>query len=54
MVAVYVIVSLLIFFAQWRNGLFQALGGAIFWPILIPGMAIMLICMMIYQAIKQR
>lgn len=52
LVAIYIVVAVLMFFAQLRNGFFMALMTAVFWPIIFPLMSVYIVFMMIRTAVK--
>jgi len=48
--AIYIIIAILLFFAQIRNGFFTALLTAVFWPIIIIGMPIFILVTLIKKS----
>ncbi|EPW4741123.1 hypothetical protein ABK995_19245 [Vibrio parahaemolyticus] len=53
MEVVYVVIAVLLFFAQLQNGFITALLTAVFWPIVIVGGAIYLFFSMLYISVKK-
>ncbi len=50
---IYIVIAVLLFFAQLQNGFFTALLTAVFWPIVIAGSAIFIFFTMIYHVVKK-
>lgn len=50
---IYIVIAVLIFFAQLQNGFFTALLTAVFWPIAVVGGAIFIFFSMIYHSVKK-
>ncbi len=50
---IYLVVAVLAFFAQLRNGFFMALLDAVFWPIVIVGLTLFNIALGLYVALKR-
>tara|TARA_R110001592_G_scaffold363231_2_gene681932 strand:+ start:257 stop:439 length:183 start_codon:yes stop_codon:yes gene_type:complete len=50
---IYIVIAVLVFFAQFNNGFFTALLTAAFWPIVIVGLSIFLFFSMIYHSVKK-
>lgn len=50
---IYVVIAILFFFAQVRNGFFTAALTAIFWPIVLAGLTIFGIVTSVYYAVKK-
>lgn len=50
---IYIVIAVLLFFAQLQNGFFTALLTAIFWPIVIVGGSIFLFFGIIYHSVKK-
>jgi hypothetical protein len=50
---IYIVIAILLFFAQLQNGFFTALLTAVFWPIVIVGGSIFLFFSMIYHSVKK-
>ncbi len=51
--AIYVIIAVLLFIAQLRNGFFTALLTAVSWPIVLPGLALFMFFSTIYYSVKK-
>lgn len=51
--AIYVVVAVLIFFAQVRNGLITAALTALFWPIVIVALTVFTIVTTAYHVMKK-
>lgn len=51
---IYIVIAVLLFFAQLRNGFFTALLTAAFWPIVIVGMSLYLVFNMLYLSVKKK
>ncbi|EPP5340485.1 hypothetical protein ACUSRM_004654 [Vibrio alginolyticus] len=49
----YIIIAILLFFAQIQNGFITALLTAVFWPIVIVGTSMFIFFNMIYQSVKK-
>ena len=50
---IYIVIAIFLFFAQLKNGFFSALLTAIFWPIVIVGLAIFTFFSMMYLWVKK-
>lgn len=50
---IYVVIAVLIFFAQVRNGFFTASLTAVFWPIALAGLTVFTIVTTAYHAMKK-
>ncbi|MBV1950972.1 MAG: hypothetical protein KUG64_02075 [Cycloclasticus sp.] len=50
---IYIVIAVLLFFAQLQNGFFTALLTAVFWPVVIVGGSIFLFFSMIYHSVKK-
>lgn len=50
---IYIVIAVLLFFAQLQNGFFTALLTAVFWPIVIVGMGLYLFFNMLYLSVKK-
>lgn len=50
---IYIVIAILLFFAQLQNGFITALLTAVFWPIVIVGGLIFLFFSMIYHSVKK-
>ena len=51
--AAYIVIALLLFFAQLQNGFFTALLTAIFWPIVLVGMMLFGVFSALYYSVKK-
>lgn len=51
---IYIIVAVLLFFAQLKNGFIMAFFTAVLWPIVFPLMSIHIIGMIIFETVKDR
>ena len=51
--AIYIVVAVLGFFAQLKNGFFMALITAALWPIVIGGLAIFIFVSILYHQVKR-
>lgn len=51
--AAYIVIALLLFFAQLQNGFFTALLTAIFWPIVLVGMTLFGVFSALYYSVKK-
>ncbi len=50
---IYIIMAVILFFAQWRNGFFTALLTAVFWPVVIVGLGTFLFFSTLYYLVKK-
>jgi hypothetical protein len=50
---IYIVVAVIFFFAQLRNGFFMALLTAAFWPIVIVGLSLYTFFLSLYAVIKK-
>lgn len=50
---IYIVIAVLLFFAQLQNGFFSALLTAIFWPIAIIGATAFIFFNAIYHSVKK-
>jgi hypothetical protein len=51
--AIYIIIAVLIFFAQLQNGFFTALLTAIFWPFVLVGVSLFSFFSVLYYSVKK-
>jgi len=50
---IYIVIAVLLFFAQIKNGFFTALLTAVFWPIVIVGLSLYISVSIIYSLAKK-
>ncbi|EKA3900159.1 hypothetical protein EFU53_000982 [Vibrio cholerae] len=50
---IYIVIAILLFFAQLQNGFFTALLTAVFWPIVIVGLSLFQFFLALYYAVKK-
>lgn len=50
---IYIVIAVLLFFAQIKNGFFTALLTAVFWPIVIVGLSLYTFVSIIYSLAKK-
>jgi len=51
--AIYIIIMVLLFFAQLQNGFFTALLTAVFWPIVLVGLTLFSFFGVLYYSVKK-
>lgn len=51
--ATYIVIAVLLFLAQLKNGFFIALVTAVFWPIVIVGLTLFTMFSAIYYSVKK-
>ena len=51
--AIFLIIAVILFFAQLKNGFFTALLTAVFWPIVILGMGLFGLFLSLYHSVKK-
>ena len=51
--AIYIIMAVILFFAQLQNGFFTALLTAVFWPIVLVGLSLFQFFLILYHVVKK-
>jgi hypothetical protein len=51
--AIYVVVAILFFLAQLKNGFFTALLTAVCWPIVLVGLPLLIVFRILYESVKK-
>ena len=53
LVGIYIVMAILLFFAQIKNGFITALLTAVFWPVVIVGGSLFLFFTTLYHLVKK-